>query len=119
LRVIPVNVHNILDYLYGILIIAAPWIFNFARGGSETYVPVAAGIAVIGMALMTNYRYSAAKVIAYNTHLTIDLVIGVFLTASPWLFGFYDYVYIPHVVFGIFAIITSLMSKKFVNYREY
>jgi hypothetical protein len=119
MRVIPVNVHNIMDYLYGVIIMAAPWIFDFARGGTETYVPVAVGAAVLLMALMTNYRYSAAKIIAYNTHLTLDLVIGVFLTASPWLFGFNDYVYIPHVAFGLIAVFTSLMSKKFVNYREY
>jgi hypothetical protein len=119
MRVIPVNVHNIMDYIYGILIIAAPWLFDFARGGTETYVPVAVGITVLLMALLTNYRYSAAKIIAYNTHLTFDLLIGVFLTASPWLFGFNDYVFIPHVVFGLIAVFTSLMSKKFVNYREY
>jgi hypothetical protein len=119
MRVIPVNVHNVMDYLYGPLIIAAPWLFNFARGGAETYIPVAIGIMILIMALITNYRYSAAKIIAYNTHLTLDLVFGVFLTASPWLFGFNDYIYLPHVIFGIIAVMISLMSKKFVYYREY
>lgn len=119
MRVIPVNVHNIMDYLYGALIIAAPWLFNFARNGAETYVPVFAGIAVIIMALITNYRYSLAKIIAYNMHLTIDLVIGLFLITSPWLFGFNEHVYLPHVIFGLIAVVTSLMSKKHVNYREY
>jgi hypothetical protein len=119
MRVIPVDVHNIMDYIFGVLIIAAPWIFNFSRGGAETYVPVAAGAAVLIMALMTNYKYSAVKIVAYNTHLTLDIIIGIFLIISPWLFGFSDYVFIPHLVFGIIAVITSLMSKKFVNYREY
>jgi hypothetical protein len=119
MRVIPVNVHNFLDYLYAVLIIAAPWIFNFASEGPETYVPVAAGILVLLMSLMTNYKYSAVKLIAYNTHLTLDILLGLFLIASPWLFGFSDYVYIPHVVFGVIAVVVSLMSKKFVNYREY
>jgi hypothetical protein len=119
MRVIPVNVHNIIDYIYGVLIIAAPWLFNFARGGAETYVPVAAGLLILLMSLITNYKYSLAKVIAYNMHLRLDIVIGLFLIASPWIFGFYDYVYIPHLVFGIIAVVTSLMSKKHVSYREY
>jgi hypothetical protein len=119
MRFIPVDVHNIMDYIYAVLIIAAPWLFGFARGGAETYTAVAAGILVLLMALFTNYRYSMVKVIAFNTHLTLDLVIGIFVLVSPWLFGFSDYVYIPHVTFGIIAIVTSLTSKKFVNYVEY
>lgn len=119
MRIIPVNVHNILDYIYGVLIIASPWIFNFAKGGAETFVPVAVGILTILMALFTNYKYSAFKIISFNAHLTLDLIIGIFTAASPWIFGFSQYIYFPHLVFGIFAVVVSVMSKRFVNYIAY
>ena len=39
------RVHGFLDYTVGALLIAAPWIFGFARGGLESWVFVGAGAA--------------------------------------------------------------------------
>jgi hypothetical protein len=119
MRFIPVNVHNIMDYIYGVLITASPWLFGFTQGGAETYIMVSVGIFGLLISLITNYKYSLAKIIAFNFHLKLDLVIGIFLVISPWLFGFSDYVYKPHLIFGLFAIVVSLTSKRFVNYKEY
>lgn len=96
----------------GVLLIAAPWIFNFARGGAETWVPVVLGIGMIIYSLMTDYEYSIAKIISMRTHLTIDLVSGIFLAISPWLFGFSEIVYLPHVIFGILEIGASMMTER-------
>ncbi len=41
----------------------------------------------------------------------IDFLSGVFLAASPWLFGFAEEVYLPHLILGIFEIGASLMTK--------
>jgi len=46
------------------------------------------------------------------THLTLDLVSGILLAASPWIFGFADHVYLPHLVLGIIEIGASLMTKR-------
>ena len=42
-----------LDYAVGLLLIAAPWLFGFARGGAETWLPVALGAGAIGYRLLT------------------------------------------------------------------
>ena len=111
MRVISSKTHGVLDYIYGILLIAAPWLFQFDRGGPETWVPVVSGIVVILMALMTDYEVSAAKVIPLNTHLWIDGILGAFLLLSPWIFGFSNFVYWPHVIFGIIALGSALMTE--------
>jgi hypothetical protein len=36
---------------------------------------------------------------------------GLLLAASPWVFGFADAVWIPHVVLGITEFIASLVTK--------
>jgi len=36
MRVIETKTHGYMDYLMGVLLIAAPWLFDFARGGAET-----------------------------------------------------------------------------------
>jgi hypothetical protein len=111
MRFIETKTHGYLDYIMGALLIAAPWIFDFNRGGAETWVPVILGVAMIGLALMTDYELGASRQISMRTHLTIDLVSGALLAASPWIFGFNDYVWAPHLIFGLLEIGASLMTK--------
>src|SRR3982750_3165558 len=111
MRFIETKTHGYLDYIMGVLLIAAPWIFDFNRGGAETWVPVVLGIAMIGLALMTDYEMGAARKISMCTHLTIDLIAGALLAASPWIFGFSDYIWAPHLVLGILEMGASLMTK--------
>jgi hypothetical protein len=33
------------------------------------------------------------------------------LTISPFLFGFADQVYLPHLLFGLFSIVASLVTR--------
>jgi hypothetical protein len=110
MRIISTKAHGVLDYLMGILLIASPWLFNFARGGAETWVPVILGAAAIGYSLLTNYELGAFKTISMRSHLNLDLMSGAFLAASPWIFGFNDYVYLPHLILGILEIGAVMMT---------
>lgn len=110
MRFIPTRIHGILDYLVGIILIAAPWLLDFNRGGAETWIPVIIGIVVLLQTIMTNFEVGMFRVIPMGTHLTMDFFIGLFLAISPWLFGFADFVWVPHVVFGVIAILASLTT---------
>ena len=111
MRFIPTKTHGYLDYIVGLLLIAAPWLFDFYRGGAETWVPVILGVATFIYSLMTDYELGASRMISMRTHLTIDLVSGIFLAASPWIFGFDEYVWAPHLIVGIFEIVASLCTR--------
>lgn len=111
MRIIPTRVHGMLDYTMAILLIAAPWLFDFARNGAETWVPVVLGIAVIAYSLVTNYELGFVHKISMPTHLGLDLTGGVVLAISPWLFGFADFVYLPHLILGLAEIGASLMTE--------
>jgi hypothetical protein len=52
---IPRNVHGILDYVVGLLLIAAPWLLGFADGTAAQNVPVALGAGALLYSLLTNY----------------------------------------------------------------
>jgi hypothetical protein len=111
MRFIETKTHGYLDYIVGILLIAAPWIFDFAMGGAETWIPVVLGAGMILLALMTDYELGAVRRISMRTHLTIDLISGALLAVSPWLFGFADDVWGPHLIVGLLEIGASLMTK--------
>jgi hypothetical protein len=97
----------------GAVLIAAPWILGFADGGGETWVPVILGVSMISLALVTKYELGLYRWISMRTHLTIDLISGVLLAASPWLFFFSDYVWEPHLVLGGLEIGAALMTKRY------
>jgi hypothetical protein len=111
MRFIPTRVHGILDYLMGTLLIAAPWLFDFALGGAETWVPVILGVGVILYSLITDYELGVTRTLPMGTHLVFDLLGGVFLAVSPWLFGFSNTVWQPHLIFGLLEIGASLTTK--------
>jgi hypothetical protein len=118
MRFISTKVHGVLDYLMGLFLIASPWIFDFARGGAETWVPVVLGAGAIVYSLFTDYEYSMSRKLSMSTHLALDLWSGVFLAASPWIFGFAEYVYLPHLILGIAEIGASLMTEKTAAARD-
>ncbi|HSI83305.1 MAG: hypothetical protein ACAI35_08245 [Candidatus Methylacidiphilales bacterium] len=112
MRIIPTAIHGVMDYLMGALLIAAPWIFGFNPHAIEGMVPIYLGIGAIAYSLMTNYEAGAVKVIPMKVHLLLDIVSGVLLAASPWLFGFAGVVYLPHLIFGLLEIGAGLMTDS-------
>jgi hypothetical protein len=112
MQVIPTRVHGVLDYLVGALLIAAPWLFDFQRGGAETWVPVVLGVAAMLYSLLTDYEMGAFRMLPMPTHLALDMGNGVLLAVSPWLFGFSDRIWQPHLVIGLIEIGTALMTSR-------
>lgn len=117
IRFLPTSVHGVLDYLVGIALIAAPWIFGFAYvGGAAVYVPIILGIALIVYSLVTKYELGipGIKFLPMPYHLVIDFIAAAFLAASPWIFGFASKplnVWLPHLVVGIVVILVVLVSQ--------
>ena len=100
-----------MDYLMGVLLMVAPWLFEFYRNGAESWVPFVLGLGIILYSLFTDYELGAKRTISMRTHLNIDLLGGALLAVSPWLFGFSDFVFLPHLVLGIAEMGASLMTK--------
>jgi hypothetical protein len=112
MQVISTRTHGVIDYVVGILLILAPWLFGFATGGIEQWLPVILGLILIVSSLMTDYELSIAKVIPMPVHLGLDMASGALLAVSPWLFGFADVIIWPHLLVGIMEIGVALMTKR-------
>ncbi|GAB2799798.1 SPW repeat protein [Rhabdobacter roseus] len=106
-----------LDYLSGVLFIASPWLFGFNDGGAAQWLPMVVGFSILLMSLFTEYELGVMKSIKMTTHLNTDLIVGLFLAASPWLFGFAEVVYLPHLVFGLIEAGAGLVTKREPSYH--
>jgi hypothetical protein len=109
---IPRNVHGVLDYIVGLLLAASPWLFGFADGTAAQFVPVTLGVGALLYSLLTNYELGLIRVIPFRIHLMLDFASGLLLAASPWLFGFADRVYLPHLILGLLEIGAAAMTRR-------
>ena len=119
MRFIPTKFHAPLDYIVGAALIAAPWIFQFSEHTAATVVPIVLGIGLIPYSLLTDYELGVWKVAPMAVHNLIDVVAGVVLAVSPWLFGFADEsanVWVPHVVVGLAAVFLGLTTVQHAGY---
>lgn len=108
---IPTRIHGVLDYLVGALLAISPWLLGFAAGGPETWVPVVLGIGAILYSIFTDYELGLVRAITMPFHLLLDGLSGILLAASPWIFGFADEVWVPHLVFGLTEILIPMITS--------
>lgn len=88
MKILSPFVHGIIDYAVGILLLLAPTLFGFE--GTPEILSYVLGAGHIAYSLITRYPLSIAKLIPFPIHGMIESAAGLFLLASPWLFGFAD-----------------------------
>ncbi|HEX5871579.1 MAG TPA: SPW repeat protein [Longimicrobium sp.] len=115
---LPTRVHGMLDYLLGALLIGSPWLFGFAAGGAEQWVPVALGAGVLLYSVFTDYELGLVKKLQMPAHLLLDALGGLALAVSPWLFGFDERVWMPHVVIGLVEVVTAAITNTVPGYER-
>lgn len=111
MRFLSTQIHGTFDYIAGAVLIVAPFIFGFATGGAAMWVPIVLGAIVIGYSLMTDYESGINDSIETRTHLGMDVIAAAILAVSPWLFGFSEVAWLPHLVLGVSGIVWSLVTE--------
>ena len=105
---VSLKTHNLLDYVLGVALLAAPWIFGFSRIGRASSVFLFIGAFLILYSLLTNYYYGAMRIIPLGLHMTLDALMGVTLILAPVLFDYRVFLsesqYASHVILGLCAI---------------
>jgi len=124
MRFIPTGVHAYFDYIGGIGLLAAPFVFGFySVGGPAVIIPMVLGVGLILYSLLTNYELGIPrlKFIPMSMHLVFDLVASAFLAVSPFLFGFINQApnaWLPHIIAGVTVILLVLVSQASYQPKE-
>jgi hypothetical protein len=103
--------HGILDYIVSIALILAPRIFNLDMASAEGKVPLYLGITSLVYSLLTRYELGAIKVLPFRVHLVLDVMSGLLLALSPWIFSFSDRTWAPHLIVGALEIAVVALTR--------
>lgn len=109
--------HNIVDYVGGALLLLAPFLFGFADLEVARNVFLISGATLILYSLFTNYEYAVLRVLPLGVHMTLDVLIGVVLMVSPWLFAYREFLspgqeYLHYLLgVGLFAFVGITREK--------
>jgi hypothetical protein len=110
MRFLPTRVHGLIDYVWGVLIFATPWVFGFADGLAG-YLLMMFGVGAFAYSLATDYEWGVLPLLSVPVHLAIDGAGGLFLMVAPWLFGFADRATWPYLAFGGFSLAAGLVTQ--------
>jgi SPW repeat len=113
------RVHSIIGFIVGVALLFAPNIFGFSDvGGAAVAIPRILGVIVILSELTVRGSFSGAGFVSMRFHIWMDVIMGIFLAASPWLFGFADEevnAWVPHLVVGIAMVGYALATNPNVQ----
>jgi hypothetical protein len=120
MKFISTKVHTIIGLFVGVVLVFASSIFGFTDNAVAATIPVIVGVFIIINELITTSPYSLVKLVPMKVHIILDVMTGVFLAVSPWLFGFMDSdqsnQWIPHLVVGMlvagYALLTSTIDDR-------
>ncbi|HZH11813.1 MAG TPA: SPW repeat protein [Microvirga sp.] len=115
MRFLPTSIHGVIDYLWGLALFASPWVLGFSDVPEAKWVAVVFGVGAILYSVFTAYEVGVLRIVPMPLHLVLDGVAGMLLAASPFVLGFSDQVYLAHLLFGLFSIVASLVTRMEVT----
>jgi hypothetical protein len=116
MRFLTTRVHGVLDYLVGALLILVPLLGHWP--GPAAAVPIALGAAALVYSLLTDHELGVARKLPMQVHLWLDALSGLVLAASPWLFGFDQQMWVPHVAAGLFEVVVAFFTNTIPSYER-
>jgi len=79
--------HGAFEYAIGVLLIAAPFLFDF-KASAAVAVSIVAGVLVLVVASSSDGPTSLVNSVPISAHLLFDVGLVAVLIASPFLFAF-------------------------------
>lgn len=113
-RVVPMDVHSMLDYAGGTTLLATALL---AKDACAATAGAVLGAAATGVSLFTDYRMSLKKLIPIEVHEVADYVYGFGSILAPFIFGYAKkakWVAAVQIAVGVSSVIGSL----FTDYRS-
>jgi hypothetical protein len=106
---VPALVHGVLEYVVGVLFVAAPFLFGFTASAAPTAAAIVIGLLLLAFTATSALPTGLVRSITTGVHVTVDLVLAVLLVALPFLLGFADEG-APTALFIVVGVLHLLMT---------
>ena len=90
----------------GIMLMVGPSLLRWNHD-AEMWAPMVLGASVVVYNMLTDYEYGLVGVFPMAVHLSMDVIGEIFLAVSPWIFGFSDRMWMPHVILGAMELLLE------------
>jgi hypothetical protein len=110
------KLHGYIDYGLAILLFVLPFLSFVGIGDVAGFSMHVAAMILVLSALLTDYELGPKKLMHMPMHLWIDGIVGLALALSPWLFVFYDTIWIPHVAIGVVLMAVAFLTHTVPGY---
>jgi hypothetical protein len=88
IRFLTPTLHGVVDYLAAAGLLTMPFILGVGSTAPlARWLAVGAGLALVIYSLMTDYRFSAIRILPFRQHLVIDTL--VVFALAPFFLGFH------------------------------
>jgi len=86
---ISIRTHAILDYVIAALLVAAPFVLGLSGIPFASDALTVSGMALAGYSLLSDYPLSFARAIPLNVHMLFDVMLGIYIMAAPFIYGYW------------------------------
>ena len=111
-RPISLRAHGAMDYVYGLLIMGAPWFLGFDHEPAARETAIAMGVLTLLYTVVTNYELGLIPLLPFRVHRWLDTILGVALTIVPWVMPVSDRARLAFVIFGVIALGVSALTRR-------
>ena len=106
------RVCSLLHYGSVVLFLLTPVLSGGATDGPQTWIPVGLGVLMAGVTFAAKDRIGPARLVDGSTRQNVEMAGSTLLVLSPWLFGFADLTWRPHLLVGQVGIGVSMLTQK-------
>jgi hypothetical protein len=101
--------HGVLDYLFGLLVIALPFILGLQ--GLQKWALVVIGMLVVVYSAATDYEMALVRYLRIRFHLLLHAVFGLAMLLTPWLLDIPANARWPNYVLGVLAFVLVAVTE--------
>lgn len=109
-RLLPWPVHGTLEYLAGIFVILAPFMFGF-REDIAFPVFIGVGVAIVVLGLLSSQPTGVTELLPPTVHSGIDYILAVFLIIAPLVLNFDTAPETIFILLGVAHLVVSLLTR--------
>lgn len=108
-----------INYPLALLMMVSPWLFCSTDGtpfwhvsAAALFFPLVFGWFHLLMAIFSKSKAGMVGIFPIQMHCTLDVISGFAIAMSPFLYGFYHKVFLPHLILGGIIFFLGIYTKN-------